>query len=113
MLNEWRFEILLQSCDCGFSDLVGHLVGLLSFFVNLQLGDPGGWPSWSLLLGYLRVYLHWWGDCSVQLLWSRCFLPRGGGFLLVVNLTILASGFCGRPVFSEIRSWIILREASD
>ena len=41
MCSGWWFEILLWSCDCGFSDLdLGILVGLLSFPVNLLSGDP-------------------------------------------------------------------------
>ena len=87
MWTRRRFEILLQSCDCGFLNLsLGVLVCLLGFSVDLLLGDPDDWSSWSLLLGYLRVYLHLVGQsqCSIAVV-VQCFLPRGGGFLLIVN----------------------------
>ena len=74
----WNFALVLWLWLFGLD--LDVFVGLLILAVNLLPGDPDNWSSWSLLLGYLRVYLHWWDDRSVQPLWSWCFLPRGGGF---------------------------------
>ena len=77
--------------------------------MDLLPGDPDDWSSWSLLLGYLRVYLHLVGRSQHSIAVVAMFLTERGWIFTRCELAILASGFRGRSGLLRVcLHWVVI-----